>query len=136
MHKNRRKGDRYYLNLDLQADGELLLYVGERMHQVWKLVDISPFGAGLSVAESINVGSKVTLQYRREQFDINVSGVVLWSEPENSQEVGGGFRMGVHFHRNKMPMNTALFKALTEKYHLRQTTPTAHEANPRIAARA
>lgn len=136
MHKDRRNDDRYYLNLDLQAEGELLLLVGEQTYEVCKLVDISPFGAGLSIDESIGAGCKVTLQYRLEKFYINVSGFVLWSEPENSQEVGGGFRMGVHFHRNNMPMNAALFKALTEKYHLRQTTLITHEARTRIAARA
>jgi len=82
MNNDRRNRDRYYLNLDLQAEGELLLLVGERIYEVWKLVDISPFGAGLSIDSSIDAGCKVTLQYRCEQSEINVSGSVLWSGPE------------------------------------------------------
>ena len=135
MHKDRRNGDRYYLNLDLQAEGELLLFAGEQIHDVWKLVDISPFGAGLSTDKPVSAGCKVLLQYQREQFEIKVSASVIWCEPENSKEAGGGFRIGLHFNRSNMRMNAELFKALTSEYHLRQATLSAHEACPHIPVR-
>ena len=116
MKSERRSADRYCFNLDLQPKGELTLLVGERTFEVWKLVNISPFGTGLSIDEHVSTGSKVTLQYRSEDDEIKTFGTVTWSESENSKEEGGGFRIGVNFHRNQTALNVALFKRLTDPY--------------------
>jgi len=114
MKKEYRNGDRYCFNLNLQLDGDLFLLVDERTFEIWKLLDISPFGTGLSVDEEIATGSRVILQYQCKGDDIKVSGTVLWSGVENSDEEGGGFRMGICFHKSETVLNVALFKALTE----------------------
>jgi len=114
MQNERRSGDRYCFNLELQPQGELILVVGERTFEVWKLLDISPFGTGLSINELVGPGSDVMLQYRCEEDEIKVFGTVTWSGSENSQEEGAGFRIGIQFNRVEMPMNVTLFKRLTD----------------------
>lgn len=113
MKSERRNGDRYCFNLELQPEGELLLLVAGQTYEVWKLLDISPFGTGLSVDEYIGAEGEVTLQYRCDENDIKVFATVAWSGLENSQEEGGGFRVGLQFNRDEMELNVALFKALT-----------------------
>jgi len=110
----RRKNDRYCFNLDLQPDGELLILKGDRTFEIWKLVDISPFGACLSTDAQFNAGSKIALRYRFAEDEITVAGTVTWNSSENSQEEGAGFRLGVDFDRDRMVLNAALFTALTD----------------------
>jgi len=109
----RRKSDRYCFNLELQSDGDLLLLMDNKSWAVWKLVDISPFGACLSMDVRFNVGSKIAFRYRKAEEEIIVFGRVAWSSGENSNEEGAGFRLGVEFNRDKMVLNAALFTALT-----------------------
>jgi len=110
----RRKSDRYCFNLDLQPDGELLILKGDRSFEIWKLVDISPFGACLSIDAQINAGSNIALRYRCVEDEITVFGTVTWNSSENSNEEGAGFRLGVDFDRDCMALNAALFTALTD----------------------
>jgi len=114
----RRKSDRYCFNLELQPDGELLLLVDNKTWGVWKLVDISPFGACLSVAVRFHAGSKIALHYRLGDKEITVFGLIAWSNAETSHEEGAGFRLGIDFNRGEMDLSAALFTALT---HSRQT---------------
>ncbi len=114
MRNKRRNGDRYCFNFELQPEGELLLLVGEKTFEVWKLLDISPFGVGLSIDQLIDKGSLVTLQYRHREDDIKVVGTVAWSGSENSREEGAGFRLGVDFQPDKIASNVALFKVITD----------------------
>ncbi|ATX79209.1 hypothetical protein Ga0123461_0789 [Mariprofundus aestuarium] len=116
LNSERRSADRYCFNLDLQPKGELTLLFGEQIFEVWKLVNISPFGTGLSIGEPITTGSKVTLRYRYGDDEVKTFGTVAWSEAENSKEEGGGFRIGVYFHKDKTALNVALFKRLTDPY--------------------
>jgi len=113
MKNKRRNGDRYCFNFELQSEGELLLLVGEKTIEVWKLLDISPFGAGLSIDQLIDKGSLVALQYRHREDDIKVLGTVAWSGAENSKEEGAGFRLGIDFHPDHIASNVALFKVIT-----------------------
>ncbi|GAV20320.1 PilZ domain protein [Mariprofundus micogutta] len=114
MQNERRNGDRYCFHLDLQPKGELTLFVDGRILSVWKLVDISPFGTGLSIHESLDAGSNVSLQYLDDNGEIQVSGTVAWSDLENSQEEGEGYRVGIQFSRKTMSLNVAIFKAVTD----------------------
>jgi len=109
----RRKSDRYCFNLDLQPEGDLVLLVDERSFEVWKLIDISPFGACLSIDADIDSGSHISLQYRCVENEFEVFGTVAWNSPENSNEEGVGFRVGLDFNRDEMALNAHLFKALT-----------------------
>jgi len=113
LRKERRNEDRYCFNLDLHPEGELFLLVGDRTYEVWKLLDISPFGTCLSVDGNIGIGSQVVLQYRSQREERVALGTVAWSDHENKLEEGAGFRIGVEFHKDQMPLNAALFKTVT-----------------------
>jgi len=118
MHE-RRKCDRYCFNLELQPDGELLLLTDHKAWTIWKLVDISPFGACLSMAVQLRAGSNIVLHYKLMEKEITVSGLIAWSRAENNSEEGAGFRLGIDFNRDAMDVNAALFTALT---HSRQSS--------------
>ncbi len=113
MRNERRNKDRYCFNLDLHPEGELFLLVGDRTFEVWKLLDISPFGTCLSVDANIAKDSQVVVQYRCGREVKVAFGTIAWSDHENRLEEGAGFRMGVEFHRDKMPLNAALFRIIT-----------------------
>jgi len=132
MKNERRNEDRYCFNLDLHPDGELYLLVDERTIEIWKLLDISPFGTCISINEKIHAGSTVTLQYHRNADVMLAFGTVAWSGPENTLEEGAGFRMGIEFNKDKMPLNAALFKTITAPItHLNQVAP---EVQGRVSA--
>ena len=113
MRNERRNEDRYCFNLDLHPEGELLLLVGDQTYEVWKLLDISPFGTCLSVDANIETGNQVILHYHSPKEEIIAFGTVSWSDHENKLEEGAGFRIGIEFYKDKMPLNAALFKAVT-----------------------
>ncbi|MDQ6998434.1 MAG: PilZ domain-containing protein [Mariprofundus sp.] len=113
MRNERRNQDRYCFNLDLHPEGELFLFVGDQTYEVWKLLDISPFGSCLSVDTNIEIGTRVVLHYQTPSEEIVVFGTVSWSDHENTLEEGAGFRMGVEFNRDTMLLNVSLFKIVT-----------------------
>ncbi|MDQ6992724.1 MAG: PilZ domain-containing protein [Mariprofundus sp.] len=113
MKNERRNGDRYCFNFDLEPKGELSLIYKGRTISVWKLLDISPFGTGLSIDENIALNSQVTLLYSDNEHECRTIATVIWSSKENNEEVGGGFRVGARFNKEQMNLNIAFFKALT-----------------------
>ncbi|MDQ6992477.1 MAG: PilZ domain-containing protein [Mariprofundus sp.] len=114
MKQEHRNGDRYSVNADLYLENELILLVGDRSVGIWKVRDISPFGMGLSIDKKVATGTEMTLEYRCESVEIRVFGVVVWSESESDEAEGGGYRVGVYFKADKMAMNMALCKVLTD----------------------
>lgn len=63
------------------------------------VVDVSPVGIGVIMAEQMRTGSLVEVSYRLDAIHIHMSGVVVWTRPQDGFEDANGpiilFAVGV-----------------------------------------
>jgi hypothetical protein len=66
--------------IESQPLGELWLHAAEQKIPVLKLRDLSPAGARLVIGSSVDVGSSVAIEYKRQEVNLTINGFVIWCE--------------------------------------------------------
>ena len=115
MEKERRREER--ITPTQQLKGKFYLYVENRCLDVRAVLDVSPFGVGLQIDNSINNGTDIRLEYQHETIDLEVNGSVAWSiafeeEPYSEQDTHQ-YLVGIHLRPEDMGANIQFFKAVT-----------------------
>ncbi len=66
--------------IDSQPLGEFWLHAGEEKIPVLKLRDLSSAGAKLVIGSGVEIGSRVAVEYKRQEINLMVNGIVMWCE--------------------------------------------------------
>ena len=84
-------------------------YGGEK-HAFHLVNDVSISGMGIYLDNKIPDQTEVIVSYVSEDFQVAISGSIIWSE----QLTDNSFRMGVQFSSDNMDDNVMLFMTLRE----------------------
>ncbi len=97
MAQERRSESRKVLSGPQQ--GELSVRFQGRELPALAIVDVSPTGVGLLLAEPVPVGTQLEVSYRHDAVEIHMAGIAIWGSRRRSpdgDEARAGYAVGIN----------------------------------------
>jgi len=95
---------------ELREQGEFSLQIDGQPVSIQEICDHTPGGMGLLIDGHYTIGSVVSLRYRHDETDIEVSGSIAWNAPCES---GSHSRVGICWQVSNSALNQGLFDTIT-----------------------
>ena len=94
---------------------QITLVVGEQEIPVSSVDDVSPFGLGVHVADSLPSQTPVDIRVTMEGGELRLSGTIVWNQAtaRDAADPLSAYRLGIYLNPEAMEENMAFYKIFT-----------------------